>query len=102
MRVLLDTNVFLWCIAGKKYRLSARAGKLELPEEKDFFQEHMALLGIDGVLAIEASHVFGVFQLPDHHRDPFDRLLAAQCMVEKLPLVASDAVLRRYPIEVIW
>ena len=129
MKALLDTNVFLWCIGGKKSRVSARAskivedddtklllsvaslweialkvrtGKLELPETADFFHRHMALLGIDAVLAIEARHVFALFGLPDHHRDPFDRLLAAQCVAEKLPLIASDPMLRRYPIEVIW
>ena len=78
------------------------AGKLELPEEAEFFREHMALLGIEAVVPVEASHVFGVLRLPDHHRDPFDRLLVAQCQVERLPLVASDSLLRRYPIEVVW
>ena len=129
MKVLLDTNIFLWCIAGRKSRLSrraarvvededtellvsavsiweialkARAGKLEIPEEKSFFQEQIGLLGIKFVLPVEASHVFELFALPDHHRDPFDRLLIAQCISEKVPLVASDAAIRRYPVEVIW
>ena len=129
MRVLLDTNVFLWCIGGEKSRLSrraaavledeetelllsavslweialkVRAGKLELPEEWEFFHEQMTLLRIGGVLSVEAGHVFRLFRLPDHHRDPFDRLLVAQCQVEKLPLVASDAARRRYDIEVVW
>ena len=129
MKALLDTNIFLWCIAGRKSRLSrraakvvededtelllsavsiweialkARAGKLEIPEEKSFFQEQMGLLGIQFVLAVEASHVFELFTLPDHHRDPFDRLLVAQCIAERIPLIASDAAFRRYPIEVIW
>src|SRR5690348_4993899 len=82
VRVLLDTNIFLWCIAGRKSRLSrraarvvededtelllsavsiweialkGRAGKLEIPEEKPFFQEQLGLLGIQFVLPIEAS-----------------------------------------------
>jgi PIN domain nuclease of toxin-antitoxin system len=129
VKALLDTNVFLWCIGGRKSRLSrraakvvednntelllsavsiweialkARAGKLEIPEEKSFFQEQMGLLGIQFVLPIEASHVFELFSLPDHHRDPFDRLLVAQCIAERIPLIASDAAMRRYPVEVIW
>ncbi len=129
MRVLLDTNVFLWCIAGETSRLSARAagvvrdeanelvlsaaslweialkvraGKLDLPERWEFFHEHMTALGIRSVLPIEARHVFGLFQLPEYHRDPFDRLLVSQCRAERLPLVASDRVLRRYPVEVLW
>jgi PIN domain nuclease of toxin-antitoxin system len=127
--VLLDTNVFLWCITGQTERLSrraarviareetelllsasslweialkARAGKLELPEEEGFLREHMGLLGVKRVLAVEASHVYGLFALPDYHRDPFDRLLVAQCVVEGIPLVASDAALGRYAVEVVW
>ena len=129
MKVLLDTNIFLWCIAGEESRLSARAvrvvrdeanelilsaasvweialkvraGKLALPEQPEFFREHMAKLGITKVLGIEARHVFGLFDLPDHHRDPFDRLLVAQCRAEGLPLVASDRLLRRYGVEILW
>jgi PIN domain nuclease of toxin-antitoxin system len=129
VKALLDTNIFLWCIAGRKSRLSrraakivedeetelllsavsmweialkARAGKLEIPEEKSFFQEQMGLLGIQFVLAVEASHVFELFSLPDHHRDPFDRLLIAQCVAERIPLIASNTAIRRYPVEVIW
>jgi PIN domain nuclease of toxin-antitoxin system len=129
VKALLDTNVFLWCIGGRKSRLSrraakvvedentqlllsavsiweialkARAGKLEIPEEKSFFQEQMGLLGVQFVLAVEASHVCELFSLPDHHRDPFDRLLVAQCIAERIPLIASHAAMRRYPVEVIW
>jgi PIN domain nuclease of toxin-antitoxin system len=129
VKALLDTNIFLWCIAGRTSRLSrraakvvedenselllsavsiweialkARAGKLEFPEEKSFFQEQMGLLGIQFVLPVEASHVFQLFDLPDYHRDPFDRLLVAQCIAERIPLIASDAAIRRYPVEIIW
>ena len=129
MRVLLDTNVFLWCIAGETSRLSVRAarivrdednelilsaaslweialkvraGKLELPERSEFLQEHLTALGVRSILPIEARHVYGLFQLPEYHRDPFDRLLVSQCRAERLPLVASDRLLRRYPVEVLW
>ena len=63
---------------------------------------HMSALGIRSVLSVEAGHVFGLFSLPDHHRDPFDRLLVAQSHVEGIPLVASDPALRLYDIQVIW
>ena len=129
MKALLDTNIFLWCVAGQRSRLSrravkvledpaselalsvvslwevalkVRAGKLEAPEDKSFFQEQMSLLGIDSVLAIQPTHIFELFELPDHHRDPFDRLLVAQSLAEKLPLITSDKALRMYPVEIIW
>ena len=129
MDLLIDTNVFLWAISGHQEKLSSaarqavrhednrlllsaaslweialyvRSGKLKLPETREFFKEHLRRLGIDSVLAVEAVHVFRVFELPDHHRDPFDRLLVAQCQVENVPIVTSDSALTKYAIDVIW
>ncbi len=129
MDLLIDTSVFLWAISGQQAKLSpaalqavrdednrlllsaaslweialkVRTGKLRLPETREFFKEHLRRLGIDRVLAVEAVHVFRVFELPDHHRDPFDRLLVAQCQVENVPLVTSDSALTKYAIDVIW
>ena len=127
MRVLLDTHTFLWAV-GEPARLSrkvtqfltaddtqaflsaaslweialkVRAGKLRLPETAEFFVEHMAALGVQP-LAVEVSHVLLVLGLPDHHRDPFDRLLIAQSQAEHLPIVTSDPAIRRYSVEVLW
>lgn len=52
-------------------------------------------------LAVTAEHAFAVGQLPQLHRDPFDRILIAQCVVENLTLVSADVNVRRYPIPVI-
>lgn len=54
------------------------------------------------VLAIDADHVHTLNQLPAIHRDPFDRILVAQALSERLPFVTNDAVVRRYPIECLW
>jgi PIN domain nuclease of toxin-antitoxin system len=129
VKALLDTNVFLWCIGGRKSRLSktaasavedektelllsavslweiavkAHAGQLDIPMDKSYYVEHMGLLGIQAVLPVEARHIYRLLSLPQHHRDPFDRLLVAQCIVEKLPFVASDVALHSYPVQIIW
>jgi len=47
-------------------------------------------------------HALQVAALPDHHRDPFDRLLVAQAQTERMPLITADGVMGRYGIEVIW
>jgi PIN domain nuclease of toxin-antitoxin system len=52
-------------------------------------------------LAIEHSHALRVAALDLHHRDPFDRLLVAQAMVEELPILSADAVFGRYGVELI-
>jgi PIN domain nuclease of toxin-antitoxin system len=54
------------------------------------------------ILEIRRQHVLGVQTLPPHHRDPFDRLLVAQCRIEGLELVSADAVLDKYGIRRIW
>lgn len=52
-------------------------------------------------LPIEASHAVHGAELPMHHRDPFDRLLVAQAMVENLTLVTSDPQIAKYDVELL-
>ncbi len=54
------------------------------------------------LLDIELPHLFQVSYLPLHHRDPFDRLLVAQCIVEDLRLVSGDSLLDAYGVERVW
>ena len=127
MRLLLDTHAFLWFIDDNP-RLSSSAkslleshndlllstaslweiaikfslGKLGLPEPFDpFVRQHLSLNAID-ILQIEVAHLGAVSTLPLHHRDPFDRLLIAQAMVEKLSIVSADAAFDEYPIGRLW
>jgi PIN domain nuclease of toxin-antitoxin system len=128
VKLLLDTHAFLWFIAGSE-RLSATAR--ELIEEsanqpflsaasrwemaiklsldrlhlghpfEDLIPEQMRLNGIQH-LGIELEHVTPVTTLPFHHRDPFDRLLVAQAMVEQMPIVSADPAFDAYPIQRLW
>ena len=129
MTVLIDTNVFLWCIAGQQSKLSEPAlrvvedrrnslwlssvslweiaikvgtGKLDLPKSADYLRTQIAKFDIGRVLAVEEAHVLADFGLPRHHRDPFDRMLVAQAHVEGVPFVTCDAQIRKYPIEILW
>jgi PIN domain nuclease of toxin-antitoxin system len=128
VRLLLDTHAFLWWISADE-RLSRRAsraiaareneclvsiasawevaikaslGKLEVPEPLErFLADQLAANGFR-LLGLELRHVAGVRALPFHHRDPFDRLLASQCLAERLMLVSADPVFRRYGVRRIW
>jgi PIN domain nuclease of toxin-antitoxin system len=40
--------------------------------------------------------------LPDHHKDPFDRMLISQALSVKMPLISHDPIIRKYPLEVLW
>lgn len=127
MRLLLDTHVFLWWIAddsalkaparkaiGDKgndclvsivslweIAIKKSLGKLEAPEPlASFFAEELAANDLV-LLDLEIAHVAKVASLPFHHRDPFDRLLAAQAIEANLKIVTSDPIFRDYGLEVI-
>lgn len=128
MRVLLDTHAFLWWIADDE-RLSRRArhaiaegsnevllsavssweivlktalGRLELPEPASRFIPVQVEANAFGVLPLHLAHTLAVHGLPDHHRDPFDRLLIGQALTEGIPIVSGDRQMARYQIRVIW
>jgi PIN domain nuclease of toxin-antitoxin system len=54
------------------------------------------------VLPITLAHVFRLESLELYHRDSFDRILIAQSFEENIPIVTSDPLFSRYPVEVIW
>jgi len=128
VKLLLDTHAFLWFIAGSE-RLSATArqlieesanqpflsaaslwemaiklslGRLHLGRSfEELIPEQMRLNGIQ-LLGIEIEHVTPVTTLPFHHRDPCDRLIVAQAMVEQTPIVSADPAFDAYPIQRLW
>lgn len=118
MRFLLDTHIFLWCINGDRrltkvvkskilnayevYVSSAsiweavikiKLKKLDADPEK--LVKAIAQSGFQE-LSITVDHVTAVSRLPDLHRDPFDRILIAQAIVEPLTLLTADSTLRNY------
>lgn len=128
MKVLLDTHAFLWLITGDD-RLTESARLAFLDSENKLFFSIVSLweicikksLGKISLatgwlqtiqkevksnaiqwLAIEIQHCAEVVELPFHHRDPFDRLLIAQAMVEDMKLLSHDKQLSAYKIERIW
>ncbi|MFN6541473.1 MAG: hypothetical protein RM021_034720 [Nostoc sp. EkiNYC01] len=48
------------------------------------------------------THIYALEALLSHHRDPFDRILIAQAIVEKIPLLSVDAIFDVYPVQRIW
>jgi PIN domain nuclease of toxin-antitoxin system len=123
VRLLLDTNVFLWSQSEPSrlgehlatledpradlFLSSASAweiaikyanGKLTLPEApRRYVPARMRLIGAQGV-AVEHAHALAVLDLPSIHRDPFDRLLVAQASLLDLTLVTSDERLTEYDV----
>jgi PIN domain nuclease of toxin-antitoxin system len=128
MRVLVDTHVFLWWVEGDRalpakaravladqdneclfslvsaWELAIKAGlgklKLTIPVRR-YVIEHIAANGFR-MLDIRMAHIGRVESLPPHHGDPFDRLLIAQALEEKLPVVTADPIFRDYGVKRIW
>lgn len=128
MKILLDTQIFLWALAQPKllrknaksllrsqenqlylsaassWEISIKAGlgKLPLPEPPDkYVSSRMTSLRILP-LEIKHHHMFIVYALPLHHRDPFDRILIASAIAEKLHLMSADQQFHRYNIDLLW
>ncbi len=76
-------------------------GKLRLPVPLDKIHDDFVMSGVQ-VLPFEIKHILGVSLLPFHHRDPFDRLLAAQALAEDLTLVSRDKIFDLYGVKRIW
>jgi PIN domain nuclease of toxin-antitoxin system len=95
--VVLASIVSLWEIAIKigvgKRRLDGgfRSAMLDQLPSHDI-----------GVLPMETRHLVDLLGLPHHHRDPFDRLLAAQCLADELVIVSIDEAFDAYGIHRIW
>ncbi|MGH3937792.1 MAG: PIN domain-containing protein [Pseudonocardiaceae bacterium] len=53
-------------------------------------------------MAVSHAHALAVAELPDHHRDPFDRLLIAQAHLDGLTLLTADRTLGVYDVQIIW
>lgn len=128
MRLLLDTCTFLW-LAGDSPELSARAreqfastenevylsaasaweiavkhrlGRLPLPvAPAEFVPAQRKAHGIEA-LPIEEEAALHVAQLPDLHRDPFDRMLVAQATLQGLVLMTPDPAIRQYAVRTLW
>ena len=82
--------------------LKVSLGKLTLSQPFDLFIPNQLLLNDITLLDITVSHTLRVAALPFHHRDPFDRLLIAQSLVEDMPLISVDGVLDAYGVNRLW
>lgn len=90
---LLLSIASLWEIA-----IKASIGKLAIPNTYDQFIPQQVQLNCMEILPISMAHLAVVTTLPFHHRDPFDRLLIAQSMVEKVSIVSADEIFDSYEI----
>lgn len=96
----LDNALELSAVSVTEIAIKAGAGKLAL--SATILRKAMEDLGIR-ILPYKADHAFGMFGLPRHHSDPFDRQIIAQALSEKVSVVTPDEKFRMYEgITVVW
>ena len=123
-RALVDTRALLWWLTddpalspavretladpgseplvsaatGWEIAIKRSLGKLAAPDD---LPDRIADEGF-AWLPVSAVHAWQVRDLPAHHRDPFDRLLVAQAIIERLPIITADARFADYGVDVRW
>ncbi len=77
-------------------------GKLGIPERVEGFIAEQVAANRFSILPIDLRQVSHVSRLAFHHRDPFDRLLAAQATEEGMSIASADPIFQKYGIERVW
>ena len=128
MRLLIDTHAFLWYLLDDarlgatpkslisdpdtdvevspatlwEIAIKVSLNKYSLPEPLGEFLEREIAANQFRILAIAPRHVAPLASLPFYHRDPFDRLIIAQAIVEDIPVVSRDTSFDDYPVRRLW
>ncbi len=128
MKYILDTHAFIWYAIGdnqlsqkakdiidskqEKYlsiaslwemSIKVNIGKLTFNEPFKKVIEEQIRINNYIILPISTSHLFHLSNLDLYHRDPFDRLIICQSMIENIPIVTSDDKFNQYPnLQLIW
>lgn len=128
MKLLLDTHAFIWwdsepaklspqalalcqdrqhllllsVVSLWEIQIKLQLGKLKLALPLKEIVEGQQRTNNMEILPVTLAHVLTLENLPVHHKDPFDRLLVAQAIVEEAVLISGDPNIARYPVRVIW
>ncbi len=102
--LILDPNNTLYLSAASYWELAIKVsiGKYQLPGPFAADLERQIAENDITILPILIAHAEVVATLPYYHRDPFDRMLIAQAIVERMPIVSADPAFDAYPVTRLW
>ncbi|MBP7528172.1 MAG: type II toxin-antitoxin system VapC family toxin [Syntrophorhabdaceae bacterium] len=95
-------ELFLSAASAWEIAIKANLGRLHLPDRPDRFIPGQLTRNAIESLPIEMSHALRVSRLPAIHRDPFDRIIVAQSISEKMPVVTRDVFIAKYKVRTFW
>jgi PIN domain nuclease of toxin-antitoxin system len=128
MKLIFDTHAFIWwdsapanlpaavlaqcqdpanrllfsVVSAWEMQIKSHLGKLKLNLALGDIIESQRQTNHIEILPISLEHVLALEALPDHHKDPFDRLLVAQALVEDAALISNDPIIQQYQARLIW
>ncbi len=128
MKLLLDTHAFLWFVLNDpslspiardliidplneiflspathwEIAIKISIGKYQLPGPFESWINTQIQVNDFQILPIEVTHTALVTTLPFHHKDPFDRLLISQSLVEKISIISTDGIFDSYGVSRLW
>jgi PIN domain nuclease of toxin-antitoxin system len=130
VNLLLDTHTFLWLVVGSPnlsaaaqvaiadpanelflsvasvwelaIKVSSPKQRLQLTDPLDLYIAKWTAAYQLKLLPVQSAHALRVVGLPNHHRDPFDRILIAQALVEGMTLVSGDGKFAAYAVPILW
>ena len=96
-----ESTIFFSIVSAWEIVIKYNSKKIELPlPPSDYIRKRLEISYME-VIPVNLSHVLQVEKLPDHHKDPFDRLLIAQAITEKLTVITADRQFQDYKIKMI-
>jgi len=128
MKIILDTHIFLWLITDND-RLSDKSkhaftnsdnelffsiasyweicikisiGKLKLSKNWDKIIKDELMVNSVKLLPISTEHCLQITQLPFHHRDPFDRIIISQAIIEQMHIMTINSYFSQYEVNIVW
>ena len=123
MKILIDTHIFLWMLSCPEKLKEIRCYELESPANEVFLSAisivelmikssigklnikfnplEMAEKMLVDILDFSGTHAVALGKMPFHHKDPFDRMIIAQAITNKLVLMTDDSKFSKYNIKII-
>lgn len=97
-----NNNIFISFVSIWEIQIKSQLGKLELNIPLSQLIQDQQDINQLQLLPISLNHIYSIESLPQHHKDPFDRLLISQSIVEQMPILSIDNLFDLYPVKRIW